>query len=95
MLKMELTLVAVKLLVQRFLYRGWIEVSAQYYVVIKPVSNDKTEHFSEMKAITDYVKRCLTWMKLFIKRIENIVRKDENAHKLHFLLFPQCFQYFS
>ena len=31
-------------------------------------------------------------MKPDLHRVENIVRKGENAGYQHFLLFPQCFQ---
>ena len=33
--------------------------------------------------------------KLVSNRVENVVRKGENAGNQHFLLFPQCFQKFT
>ena len=54
--------------------------------------NDKILDWSKLKA---FAEDNITVTKKFtfdIGRIENIVGKEENAGKQHFLLFPQFFQ---
>ena len=58
---------------------------------INPLLNDKILEWSKFKAFADD-KINLTEQLLFVLgRVENIVRKGENAGYQHFLLFPQCF----
>ena len=56
--------------------------------------NDRILDWSKLKAFAaDKIK--LAKMMIFVlDRVENNVRKGENAGYQHFLLFPQCFQKF-
>ena len=50
--------------------------------------------WSKLKAFADNNLYVAQMMIYFFDRVENIVRKGENADYQHFLLFPQCFQKF-
>ena len=45
-----------------------------------------------MKAFTDDKINVNEKLKFVTGKVENLVRKGENAGYQHFLLFPQCFQ---
>ena len=45
-----------------------------------------------MKAFTDDSLNVNQKLKFALRRVENIVEKEENAGYQHFLLFSQCFQ---
>ena len=49
-------------------------------------------HGSKLKAFADEKINVNQKLKFYIRRVENIVGKGENAGHQHFLLFPQCFQ---
>ena len=60
--------------------------------VFNSLPNDKSLHWSKLKAFADNKINVLKMMILDFDRIENIVGKGENAGYQDFLLFPQCFQ---
>ena len=45
-----------------------------------------------MKALIDNKINVTRTLKFVLGRVENILRKGENAGYQHFLLFPKCFQ---
>ena len=76
---------------QRALYPG----SSKVKIVSKRVNsllNDKIHDWSKLIAPADNKIKATEKSKLVSQRVENIVRKGENAGHQHFLLFPQCFQ---
>ena len=56
------------------------------------LTNDRILDWSKLKALADNKVKVTEKLKIILGRIENIVRKGENAGNQHFLLFPQCFQ---
>ena len=54
--------------------------------------NDKVLDWSQLKAFANDNLNVYQKLKFAFERIENIVRKGENASYQHFLLLPQCFQ---
>ena len=54
--------------------------------------NDKILDWSKLKAFADDKINVNQKLKSDTGRVENIVKKGENAGNQHFLLFPQCFQ---
>ena len=54
--------------------------------------NDKIQDWSKLKALADNKINVTEKSKFVSQRVDNIVRKGENAGYQHFLLFPQCFQ---
>ena len=46
----------------------------------------------KLKALADDKLNIAKMITFLLGRIENIVRKGENAGHQHFLLFPQCFR---
>ena len=52
---------------------------------------DKILDWSKLKAFADDKMNVAQVMIPIFDRVENIVRKGENAGYQHFLLFPQCF----
>ena len=76
---------------QRALYSG----SSKVGIMSKRVNsllNDKIQDWSKLKALADNKINATEKSKYVSQRVENIVRKGENAGHQHFLLFPQCFQ---
>ena len=57
-----------------------------------PKQNDKNLDWPKFKALAGNNINVSEKLKLFLRRVENIVGKGENAGCQHFLLFPQCFQ---
>ena len=55
---------------------------------------DKILDLSQLKAISDDKVNLTQNLKCVCGRVENIVKKRENAGYRHFLLFPQSFQKF-
>ena len=53
--------------------------------------NDKILDWFKLKAFADDKINVIEILKVDLGRVENIVRKGENAGYQHFLLFPQCF----
>ena len=76
---------------QRALYPG----SSKVGIVSKKVNSlhyDKIQDWSKLKAPADNKINATEKSKFVLQRVENIVRKGENAGYHNFLLFPQCFQ---
>ena len=57
--------------------------------------NDKILAFTKFKAFADDKIIVIKKLKFVLGRVENIVGKGEHAGYQHFLLFPQCFPFFS
>ena len=62
---------------------------------LNSLPNDKILDWSKLKAFADDKINVTEKMKFVLAKVENIVRKEENAGYQHFLLYPQCFQKFS
>ena len=58
---------------------------------INSLSHDKIQDWSKLKEPADNNINVTEKSKFVLQRVENIVRKGENAHIEQFLLFPQCF----
>ena len=56
-----------------------------------PLPNDKILEKSKLKAVADSNLKVIQMAKFVLKKIENIVEKEENTGYQHFLVFPQCF----
>ena len=56
------------------------------------LKNDNILDLSKLRAVVDDNLNVTEKLKFALGRVENIVRKGENAGYQHFLLFPQCFQ---
>ena len=54
--------------------------------------NDKILDWPKLKAFADNILIADSNFKFDLERVENIVKKGENAGHPHFLLFAQCFQ---
>ena len=52
---------------------------------------DKMLDWSKFKAFCRQQNECDSKPEVYLVRVENIVRKGENAGHQHVLLFPQCF----
>ena len=61
-----------------------------WYVNLLPY--DKILDWSKLKAFANDKLNVTQDMKVVFHRIENIVRKEENAGYQHFLLSSKCFQ---
>ena len=59
---------------------------------LNPLPNVKILDLSKFKAFADDEIILTQKLKFLLRRVENIVRKGENAGYQHFLLFPPCFQ---
>ena len=59
--------------------------------MLNSLPNDKISHLSKLKAFADYKINVNKKFKFGFGRVENIVRKGENAGYQHFLLFPTMF----
>ena len=59
---------------------------------VNSLLHDKIQDWSKLKALTDNKIKAPEKSKFVSQRVENIVRKGENAGHQHFLLFPQCLQ---
>ena len=59
---------------------------------INSLPNNKTLDWFKFKALGDDKMNLAEKQKFFLKLVENIAGKRENAGNQHFLLFPQCFQ---
>ena len=59
---------------------------------LNSLPNDKIFDWFKLKAFADDKINVNGKFKFGLGRVENIVRKGENAGYQHFLLFPQCFQ---
>ena len=74
------------------------------YTGISPISihqlffnflpKDRNTDSSKIKAFADENANVAQKLEFAFDRVENIVRKGENAGYQHFLLFPHCFQNF-
>ena len=64
----------------------------QNFSSYRSLANDKILNQSKLKSIADDKINVIQKVNFDLRRIENIVRKRENAGYQHFLLFPQCFQ---
>ena len=67
-----------------------------YNSVITNLTLRQTTKFSdlpELKSFADANFKVAQMAKFFLVRVENINRKSVNVGFLHFLLYPQCFQY--
>ena len=59
---------------------------------VNSLPNNNISDWSNLKAFADdnlYVGQMMIYV---VDRVENIMRKGENAGDQHFLLCPQCFQ---
>ena len=63
-----------------------------FSIAINPLPDNKILGLPRLKAFADDKLNVTKNIKVVFHRIENIVRKEENAGCQHFLLFPQCFQ---
>ena len=61
-------------------------------MVFNSLPNNKIIDWSKFKAFADDKLITTQKFKFVHARVENIVRKGENAGYQHFLLFQQCFQ---
>ena len=61
-------------------------------IMVYSLPNDKFLDWSKLKAFADDKLNLAEKLKFVLERVENIVRKGENAGYRHFLLFSQCFQ---
>ena len=59
---------------------------------INLLPNDKIFYLSKLKSFADDNSNINQKLKCALGKVENIVRKGENAGYQHFLLSPQCFQ---
>ena len=59
---------------------------------VNSLPNDEVLYLSKLKAFADDKIDLTEKQKFFLKWLENIVGKGEDAGYQHFLLFPQCFQ---
>ena len=62
-----------------------------FHTCINHLPYGKFLGFSKLKALADNKINVTQKQKHFLKWVENIVEKGENAGYQHFLLFPQCF----
>ena len=60
--------------------------------VVNPLPSNKILDQSNMKDFADDKINMTYKMNFVIERVENIVRKGENAVYQHLLLLPQCFK---
>ena len=58
----------------------------------KALPKDKFSYWSKLKVSVDDKINVNEKLKFVLGRVENIVRKGENAGYQHILLFPQCLQ---
>ena len=61
------------------------------HTLFNPLPNNNFLDWSKLKAFADDKLKVTEKLKMVLGRVENIVRKGENAGYQHFLLFPQCF----
>ena len=66
------------------------KINGKWYRV-NPLQDDKILDLHKLKAFADDKLNVTQNVKLVLHKIENIVRKEENAGYQHSLLFPQCF----
>ena len=59
---------------------------------INSLPNDKVSGWSKLKAFADNKIIVTEKLKIVLGKVENIVRKGENAGYQHFLLIAQCFK---
>ena len=69
-------------------------VHLEFNATLALLSNDKILDLTKFKAFADNKIIPTQKFKFILERVENIVRKGENAGYQHFLLFPQCFKSF-
>ena len=70
----------------------WNRVKAlQNTMLINPLPNDNILDETKLKALADDKLNVAKLTISLFERVENIVRKGENARYKHFLLFQQCF----
>ena len=60
--------------------------------MFKSLPNDKILDHSKLKGFVEDKLKIIQMAKFVLDKIENIVRKEENAGYQHFLLLQQCFQ---
>ena len=63
-----------------------------FYIDLDLLPNCKILEWWELKAFEDDNINVTEKLKCGLRRVENIVGKEENAGKQPFLLFPQCCQ---
>ena len=61
-------------------------------MLVNPLPNKKTIDWSKLKAFAFNNLKVVKIRINVLDRMENFVRKGENAGYQDFLLFPQCFQ---
>ena len=64
----------------------------RFHSTVNPLRNDNIFDYSNFKAFADDKIIMTEKLKFGLGRVENIVRKGENAGYQHFLLFEQCFK---
>ena len=69
-----------------------VKVKHSQMMNINPLTDDKILDLPIVKAFADDKLNVTQNIKVVFHRIENFVRKEENAGYQHFLPFPQCFQ---
>ena len=62
---------------------------------INPLPNNKILEVTKLKAFADEKLNFAKMMIALFDKIENTMRKGENAGDQHFLLFPRCFSQLS
>ena len=67
-------------------------VTSALVASVNPLPKDKFLDCFKLKAFADDIFNVATMMISGLYRVENIVRKGENAGFQYFLLCPQCFQ---
>ena len=60
-------------------------------IMLNPFPNDKIFDVTILKTVSDDKFSVAKMTISIFDRVENTVRKGENAAYQHFLLFPQCF----
>ena len=69
----------------------WLVLLFVLYPLLNSLPYDKILDWSKLKAFADDKINAAEKLKFVFGRVENIVRKGENADDQHFLLFSQCF----
>ena len=68
------------------------DISYACYACIKRFTKQQILDWTKFKVFADNKYNVAKIMISVLDRVENSVRKGENAGYQHFLLFPQCFQ---
>ena len=62
------------------------------FYLFQSLTNDKIFDWTNLKVFADGKINVTEKLHFVLGKVENIVRKGENAGYQHFLLFTQCFQ---